>query len=269
MKSVSSIVFFLVSVLFVGCEDRIIQPDIIPPSAPRGLYTATGDNLVEIFWLDNPEPDVEGYHVYVSSSYDGEYGLIGTTQQLHFVDRGARNGTTYYYAVSAYDVSGNESRLSKDVVYDTPRPEGYDVAIRNYRTDPNLSGYDFSTYSVGPYDDQYTDVFFEYYNGLYYMNVWDDTEIQDVGYTESLYDIGEVPTRGWSPTKDVQLIIGHTYVVLTWDSHYAKMRVISLTPGGVMFDWAYQLQQDNPRLKISIPLNRGSLELGTGAKSRK
>ena len=269
MKSILNIVCIVLSVLMIGCQDNIIQPDVTPPSAPRGLYTETGDNLVEIYWLDNPEVDVAGYHVYVSSSYDGEYESIGTRQQPHFVDRGARNGNTYYYAVTAYDFSGNESKLSRDVIYDTPRPEGYNVAIRNYRTDPNLSGYDFSTYSIGPYDDQYTDIFFEYYNGTYYMNVWDDTEIQDVGYTESLYDIGEAPTRGWSPTKDAQLIVGHTYIVLTWESHYAKVRITFLSPTSVTIDWAYQLQKDNPRLKMNIPTERDSLVLGAGAKSRK
>ena len=139
--------------------------------------------------------------------------------------------------------------------------------MQNYRLWPNTSGYDFSSYAILPYDDQVnTDVFFEYYNGGYFLNVWDDTEIQDMGYTTSLADIGEAPVSGWSPTKDVRVITGHTYVVWTWDNHYAKMRVTQLSSTKVTFDWAYQLQAGNPRLKA--PAERGPVQLGSGAASR-
>jgi len=232
------------------------------------MYTQTGDNLVELFWIDNTEPDVAGYNVFVSTSFYGKYTLIASTKQPHYIDYGAANGTTYYYAVTAYDFSGNESGLSRDVVYDTPRPEGYNVLLDDYRTRPDLAGYDFSTYSLGPYDDRYTDMFFEYFNGSYYMNVWEDSDIQDMGYTASLYEIGYAPTSGWSPTKDVSLVVGHTYVVWTWDNHYAKFRVTALSSSHVVFDWSYQLQQGNTRLKPALTFERNFV-LGKGAKSRR
>ena len=255
-------------ILFAGCEGNVFRPDLTPPSAPRGIYTETGDNLVELFWIDNPEQDVAGYNVFVSSSYSGQYQLIASTAQPHFVDNGVNNGITYYYAVTAYDYSANESELSRDVVYDTPRPEGYNVLLNDYRTRPDLAGYDFSTYSVGPYNDRYSDVFFEYFGGSYYMNVWEDSDIQDMGYTTSLYEIRYAPTSGWSPTKDVGLIVGHTYAVWTWDNHFAKFRVTGLSPSRVVFDWTYQLQQGNTRLKPAFFSERNP-ELGRGAKSRK
>lgn len=261
-------VLLLSSVLLItGCEMPLSQKDLTPPSAPRGVYTATGDNFVELAWFANPEPDVAGYNVFVSSSYYGRYDLIASTSGSLFVDYGARNGETYYYAVSAYDFAGNESDLSKDVAYDTPRPEGYNIALNDYRTRPSSAGYDFSTYSVGLYNDNYTDVFFEYYNGSYYMDVWEDSDIQDMGYTGSLYDITSAPDGGWSPTKDARLVAGHTYTVWTWDDHYAKIRVTSLSPSRVVFDWAYQLQKGNPRLKPT-QTDRKQLQLGTGARER-
>jgi len=253
--------------LLAGCQMPSSHRDTNPPSAPKGIYTATGDNLVEIVWFSNPEPDVAGYNVFVSTSYFGRYDLIGSTGSTQFIDYGARNGQTYFYAVSAFDFAGNESDLSKDIAYDTPRPEGYSVVLNDYRVRPNLAGYDFSTYSVGQYNDDFTDIFFEYYNGTYYMDVWEDTDIQDMGYTNSLYDIAEAPEGGWSPTKDARLILGHTYVVWTWDDHYAKFRVTSLSSSRVVFDWAYQLQKGNIRLKTS-PHERKPLELGAGAKER-
>ena len=268
MKNIISIGLMLSTLFIIGCQENVIQVDLTPPSSPRGLATATGDNQIEVSWLPNPEPDVAGYRVYVSTSYHGTYQPIGSTTQTFFFDRGSRNGYTYYYAVSAYDFNDNESGLSQDVAYDTPRPEGYNVVLRDYHTNPGSAGYDFSTYSVGPYDDQFTDVYFENYNGTLYFDVWEDTDIQDLGYTSSLYEIGEAPVSGWSPTKDALLIPGHTYVIRTWDSHYAKIRVVSLSSGQVMFDWAYQLQSDNTRLKQSAPSQRGTLTIGSGAKSR-
>jgi hypothetical protein len=132
--------------------------------------------------------------------------------------------------------------LSIDVAYDIPRPEGYDVVLTDYRQNPGAAGYDFSAYAIVPYDDLYADFYFENYQGVLYANVRDDTDIQDMGPTASLLEIGVAPADGWSDTHDARLIVGHTYVVWTWDDHYAKFRVTSLSPGRVVFDWAYQLR---------------------------
>jgi hypothetical protein len=99
-------------------------------------------------------------------------------------------------------------------------------------------------------------MYFEYYNGEYYMNVRTDTDIQDVGPTNSLLDLHVAPTSGWSTSHDAILRVGHTYVVWTWDDHYAKFRVTSLSTNRVVFDWAYQLQESNPMLK---PVGRGGV----------
>ena len=267
MKTVIVLLFSAMAV-FQGCDGRIYRSDLTPPGAPRGLYTITGDNVVDLCWIHNGEDDVAGYNVFVSSSYNGRYQFIGSTNLNHFIDQDARNGNTYYYAVSAYDFAGNESELSRDIAYDTPRPEGYGVVLYDYRANPSLAGYDFSTYSIGQYNDQYTDIFFEYFSGGYYMNVWQDSDIQDMGFTTSLLEIGEAPASGWSPTKDARLIAGHTYVAWTWDNHYAKFRVKSLSPSRVVFDWAFQLQSGNPRLKPAGSGREGELRMGRGALQR-
>jgi hypothetical protein len=151
--------------------------------------------------------------------------------------------------VTAYDFDGNESDLSRDVAYDIPRPEGYDVVLNDYRQSPSYAGYDFSAYMVVPYDAQSTDMYFENYNGTYYINVFTDSDIQDMGPTSSLLDIKVAPASGWSSTHDARLYVGHTYVVWTHDDHYAKFRVTGISPNRLVFDWAYQLQESNPLLK--------------------
>ena len=242
--------------LLIGCDDRFYHPDVTPPSTPQGLYALAGDKFVDIDWNKNPELDLMGYRIYVSTAAYGKYQYIGSTKQTYFIDEGISNGVTYYYKVIAYDFDGNESSFSHEIVSATPRPEGYDVILKDYWTSPDEAGYDFSNRTVGPYDDQYTDVFYEYYRGSFYMYVNEDTEIQDLGYTKSLYEIIEAPSAGWSPSKDVRLILGHTYVIKTWDHHYAKLRIIALYSDRVIFDWVYQLQPNNRMMKIDQNIAR-------------
>jgi hypothetical protein len=251
----SKIALLIGALALAGCGRNAFGPDLVPPSAPRGLYTSTGDNYIELFWNENPEPDVSGYNVYVSSTYNGKYNLIGSTRRPYYEDSDAKNGNMYYYAVTAYDFDGNESALSKDVVYDIPRPEGYNVLLGEAYHFPSTSGYDFSAYAIVPYDDQYADMYFEYYNDDYYMAVKTDSDIEDMGPTSSILDIKVAPASGWSSTHDAVLRVGHTYVVWTWDDHYAKFRVTALSPSRVVFDWAYQTRPSTTLLK-KVPAER-------------
>lgn len=256
--------------LFSACEN-LHDPDYYyydnqAPIAPEGLVVYNGDNQVDISWFHNPESDVAGYNVYFAYTYDGRYELIGSTADNYFIDYGANNGNKYYYAVAAYDYNGNESELSYDVAYATPRPEGYNQAIFDYLKFPNNSGYSFDNYSVVPFDDLEADVFFENYQGTFYLNVWDDTDIQDVGSTNDIYDIPYAPTSGWSPDKYVQARIGHTYVIWTWDNHFAKIRVHNITRDRVVFDWAYQLVEGDTQLK---PKSNGEFRKNITSKNER
>jgi len=241
-------VFLLAAFFTIGCHDPFLV-DRTPPNPPQGIQAVARDNSTQLSWFACQEPDVAGYKVWVSDRYDGTYELVGKTTDPTFNDYAAKNGVREYYAVSAYDFDGNESNLSKDVVYATPRPEGYGTKLGDYRLSPSIAGYDFSAYSVGKYNDDLTDLYFEATNGRYYLDVWQDTDIQDMGYTNSLHDIALAPAAGYSPSKTVEAIPGHTYVLWTWDNHYAKVRVKEVTPTRVTFDWAYQVAQANPELK--------------------
>ena len=247
MKLLRKLLFISLSagiLIFSGCDDDYY--DGTPPTPPTNLVTITGDNWVEIQWDYNRESDIAGYNVYYNYTYDGEYTLLGSTTNNYFVDYGAINGETYFYAVAAYDFDGYESELSYDYIYDTPRPEGFNRSVLDFHTNPNRAGYDFSEYSVIAYDLYETDFFFDYDNGVYYIDVWDDTDLQDMGSTYDIYDISEAPTSGWIPIyegdniKYAEAIPGHTYVIWTRDDHYAKIRISNIENGAMIFDWAYQ-----------------------------
>ncbi len=236
-----------------GVNDPYNRVDNTPPAVPTGITVLNGDNRVDLSWNNNYERDLAGYNVYYADSYDGKYTLIGSTSENYFVDYDASNGITTYYAVTAYDYNGNESELSYDVIYATPRPEGFDQSIFDYRRFPDLAGYTFNDYSVVPYDDQTADFFFENYQGTYYLDVWDDTDIQDMGVTQDIWDIAYAPDGGWSTTKDEIAKVGHTYVIWTWDNHYAKVRISSITSTRIVFDWSFQLVKGETMLKPRKP----------------
>jgi hypothetical protein len=224
--------------------------DNTPPAPPTGIQVTNGDNKAELTWINNHESDLAGYNIYYSTSYDGKYALIGTTSTNYFLDDGAKNGVLNYYAVTAFDESGNESNLSKDVAYATPRPQGLNQSIFDRAKFPNTSGYSFSTYSVVAYNDSLTDFYFQNYNGKLYLDIYDDTEILDAGPTNSISDVAFAPTTGWSSTDSISAILGHTYIILTWDNHYAKIRINNIINNDrIIFDWAYQLVPGETQLK--------------------
>ncbi len=251
------------ALLFAACDinnhDHYYN-DYTPPAPPTGIVVFNGDNRVDLSWNWNREEDVAGYNVYYSYSYSGKYTLIGGTTDNYFIDYDAVNGNTYYYAVTAYDFNGNESELSYDVIYSTPRPEGFNQSIFDYRKYPDNAGYSFTTYSPVAYDSDNADFFFENFNGTYYLDVWDDSDIIDMGPTSDIYDIAQAPLNGWSPTKDEIARTGHTYVIWTWDNHFAKVRIKSITRDRIVFDWAFQLVEGERQLKMNaVPEKRGPL----------
>jgi phosphodiesterase/alkaline phosphatase D-like protein len=66
-------------------------------------------------WDANTEADLAGYKVYFGTS-SRSYGTpVDVGNQTAFTVAGLNNGQTYYFAVTAYDSSGNESGYSAEV----------------------------------------------------------------------------------------------------------------------------------------------------------
>ncbi len=247
-------------VFLAGCYDDTVSPrDGVPPAAPRGLFSVTGDTEATLHWVENTEADLAGYRVYESPCASGPgcpYDLVGITSGTSFTVDQLTNGQTRYFAVAAVDHAGNESDLSYEDVFDTPRPEGSGLLLNNYAESASASGYDFSAFVTRAWDHPETDVFYGFNGTVHQMFVPDfATNIQDAGYASSLDAVDFAPTAGWSPTGTVELITGHCYVVWLRDDHYAKFRVVQIRPGTsstparVVLDWAYQTDPGNRELK--------------------
>ena len=106
-----------------------------PPSAPRQssappssepsttlsqppASTSSGTGSATLSWTLNSEADLAGYKLYVGTApgrytYAGSPVIIGLMGS--YTNSGLPMGQTYYFALSAFDSSGNESALSSEV----------------------------------------------------------------------------------------------------------------------------------------------------------
>ncbi|HEY7726822.1 MAG TPA: hypothetical protein VID50_00040 [Candidatus Eisenbacteria bacterium] len=242
--------------LATGCRDanRVVALDL-PPHRVEGVYSVTGDGRVEIHWRANQDDDIDFYKVYRNTSATGTFHLIGTPSGTSYVDHSVVNGSTYFYAVAAVDRAGQESvELSYENVFDTPRPEGFDVTLSSARVADATSGWDFSAQvrrsSLDPAADIYYDA--DVTGGHYLVFAALGTLIQDAGFVD-LVDVDYAPLSGWSADGVVEAIPGHSYMLFTGNNHYAKFHVTSRDGSGMLMDWAYQIDPDNRELVRRLP----------------
>ncbi len=265
-KPAATIVTVSLLLILAGCGDdhptgTHVDPTVAP--VPSGVFTITGDGQVEVYWAPVREAGVLGYGVYRSLDPDGAYNRIADVAGENsdfYLDSGLENGVTYFYAVDSYTESASSS-LSYEEVADTPRPERSGVALYHRDADPDRSAIDFTVVQDGVSDDvvlpwDHPDA--EYYlvvvDGLFRLipaeHVFEGetfyNDIQDFGYTDRFDEIGFAPAEGWAlDPLGVEIIEGHTYILWTWDDHFAKIRVVAAGEANrIVIDWAYQTSED-------------------------
>ena len=262
LKITKILTTLFLTVLFAGSSGCYIDTndgDREPPAIPRGVRTITGDAQVIVEWYPNGEFDLAGYRVWRGRDGINFNDLLVEVSENtnHYADTDVQNGRTYYYAVSAYDTEGNESELSPEDAWDTPRPEGRNITLDDYILFPERSGFDFSHPQKGSiqWNARETDVYFglDAEVGVTYLYSDNDTLMQDLGYHEDFDAIDVVPEFGYT-TLFVELIEGHIYAIYTPDGNFAKIQVRELFDDAVIFDWAYQTDPEN--VQLAPPLNR-------------
>jgi len=90
----------------MGNQSLRLERDRKAPAAPTGLEAVKRPGAVELRWKRNTESDLVGYRVYK----DGQPLKIPLRGAPFWVDLSARRGRLHNYAVTAVDLSGNESR---------------------------------------------------------------------------------------------------------------------------------------------------------------
>lgn len=87
------------------------------------ILTTAPANSATLSWDSNTEPDIAGYRVYYGTS-PGNYlqpkgsGIV--VGGIGYVVSGLESGVRYYFSVTAYDTSGNESGYALEVSKDIP-----------------------------------------------------------------------------------------------------------------------------------------------------
>ena len=105
-------------------DEAQAQPqDQTPPAPPAGLTVVPGIGRVFLTWNESTERDLAGYHVYRAAKSSGQHERL-TDKPLNrttFSDEKVRQGTTYFYTITAVDKSGNESSRAREVRTATER----------------------------------------------------------------------------------------------------------------------------------------------------
>lgn len=272
MTRIFAIILVLSTLVFVGCDedDKSVTPVNKVPTTPQGVYSITGDHAVWVYWNGIYETDVHHYVVYRSLQETTGYVAIANVPAesnpdldlliYEYVDNLAQNGVTYWYAIAAVDNAGQESELSAEDVSDTPRPDD-NATLLPVDVAPAAAGFNLASHEVVDWNSVAADIFVDRVvdtiDNIIYMDVYlnagwytdGQTDIQDLGYTETFDDVDTARTGGWSQLGYVEALEGHTYLVWTWDDHYAKVRITSISPSGaVSFQWAYQTVAANVEL---------------------
>ena len=97
----------------------VFANDLFPPAVPAGLqavFSSVGQQpSVDLTWAPNTDPDLAGYNVYRREG-KGPWTRINSAlvPTPAYRDGNVAAGRTYFYAVTAVDVHGNESVRSPE-----------------------------------------------------------------------------------------------------------------------------------------------------------
>lgn len=88
-----------------------------------GASRVRASQALELSWNDSFDPNIVSHNVYYGTQSGAPYGNTNNFPDVvAAVIPGFEDGSTNYFAVSAVDVFGNESSLSREVQYVVPSP---------------------------------------------------------------------------------------------------------------------------------------------------
>lgn len=253
-------------------EVFVPRPD--PPPVPGSLEVVALDRALYLRWDDRARAadDFSFYRVYLESP-DGTF-LLGDTDSEGFLDELAVNGVTSTYFVTSVDDQGHESGGSS-AASGTPRPDFTGEALWAYEDRPGSSGFRFqeseATDPVVDGDDPARHFRLEVDAQGWWLVPGPVTEVyREAIATTALRcgpgaDAGCVDVTRASTSSadyasiDIELFPQTSYVLRyrgvdgRWRYGVIRVVVQGFDQGGdalMIFDWAHQLQPDNPDLSV-------------------
>jgi len=94
---------------------EITPEDKFPPAVPEGLAPVPTPQSIELSWTRNTEADFRGYNLFRSVD-NGPFAMIAPLIEVPaYSDSKIEAGKKYRYAISAVDLTGNESERTAPV----------------------------------------------------------------------------------------------------------------------------------------------------------
>jgi len=132
--------------------------DITPPAPPTLVNAVALEESIQLSWQANREPDVAGYKIYYDTSPDDYQENVDVYNQTEYRINDLAVDVTLYMAVSAYDLSGNESDKSA-MVKATPMETSNLLITKQQGWPAVIKGRIYSSPMVGDIDgDGYYEV---------------------------------------------------------------------------------------------------------------
>ena len=95
---------------------EVIPRDVFPPATPTGLTAFYTNGAMELVWNANSEKDLAGYYVYRHERGGNPRRLNQELLRSPILrDTSVEAGHTYFYQVTAVDLSNNQSQPSQEV----------------------------------------------------------------------------------------------------------------------------------------------------------
>ena len=93
-----------------------------PAQSAGGVYALgiSADAKVRFTWQPNAEPDLAGYKLYAGTISGVYVGSVDVGRTTTFELFGLVRGTTYYFALTAYNTAGLESDFTSELSYHVP-----------------------------------------------------------------------------------------------------------------------------------------------------
>jgi len=249
---------------------EVFVPQPIAPPLPGAPDAVPLDEALFLSWDDTSREaaDFSFYRVYLEND-DGTPTLLGETDSEGFLDTLVENGITYSYFVTAVDDQGHESGGSVAAA-GTPRPDYHGEILFSFDDQPSDAGFRFqeteASSPVLPGDDPSRHLRLEADGVGWWVVPGLGVEIASesyfttalrcgVGADQGCIDVRSAPVSGYS-SAPAALAPEFSYVARVpagpsgW--RYGLIRITHLgfaQDGAIaLFDWAFQLQVDNPSL---------------------
>ncbi len=250
---------------------EVSVPAFTPPPAPRADSVHALDNALYLRWRDGGSGGAFWKYQVWLLAIDGAANApyqTGETDAPGFLDGRARNGFQYSYRIAAVDTLGQVSNWSAPLA-GAPRPDFSGELLYAYGDSTGAAGFRFvQADSLNPVlsgDSPQAQWRLEVNGGAWQIRPLGETEVADAGRTTALVcgpsrDPGcravfQAPTTGYT-RGPVSVNPEFSYVFRVRGSdgriHHGVVRAEILGNSGtkrlMIFDWAYQLRADDPRL---------------------